>query len=226
MCGRFSLDITKIKSLGERFNASIQNIECKPHYNIAPSQQVLTVVNLNEKRTISQMTWGLIPNWSKDGKSNYNLINVRSETLIEKPYFKFCLEKHRCLIPVDGFFEWEKTANGNVPYRVVLRNEPIFSLAGLWDVWKSPTGLSIFSLTIITTKSNDLVSPIHDRMPVILNRENEEKWLDLKETHGNHLQSLLTPFSSDEMDLYRVSTLVNSTKNDVPECILPEYPTI
>ena len=162
---------------------------------------------------------GLQPFWAKDAKAVKRFINARAETLAEKPSFRNLLQSRRCLVPADGFFEWQKSEHGKVPHRIMLKSEDLFSFAGLWDEWLDKgTGEILHTYTIITTEANDLVKPIHDRMPVILSPEAEELWLDEHETQAA-LLSLLMPYEVDEMKAYAVSPLVNSPMNNVPEVI-------
>src|SRR3990172_2064564 len=166
--------------------------------------------------------WGLVPFWAKEPSIGYKMINAKSETLSEKPSFRKPFKEKRCLVLADGFYEWEKTDKKNkVPYRFVLKNRQPFAFAGLWDVWKTPEGDTLLSFTIITTRANELMERIHDRMPVILNEKDEAKWLDPEFKDTDKLSSLLQPYPSEQMVAYKVSTIVNSPKNDTPSCIEP-----
>lgn len=216
MCGRFTLTVETIV-ISERFHVPLA--EFKPRYNIAPTQPCLAIIIGDNQRTAKQMTWGLIPHWSKGKKSPYPLINARMETLEEKPLFRECLKKRRCLIPADGFFEWKKTASAKIPYRVTLKNKELFSFAGLWDTWKGENEELIESFTIITTEANSLVSELHDRMPLILNREDEELWLNTVVQEPAKLKTLMHTYPAEKMQIYPVSSAVNSWKNDTPACI-------
>ncbi|WP_044748965.1 SOS response-associated peptidase [Bacillus alveayuensis] len=219
MCGRFTLTIDENKVL-DRFNAVKANdFEYVRRYNIAPSQAVLAIVNDGEKNRLGQLRWGLVPFWAKDIKIGYKMINARAETLAEKPAFKHAFKRQRCIIPADGFYEWKKALKGKQPMRIKLKSDEVFGFAGLWDRWKSPEGTVIHSCTIITTEPNELMADIHNRMPVILRKEDEETWLNRSIEDNDLLHDLLKPFPADEMEAYEVSTLVNSPKNDVPELI-------
>lgn len=171
-------------------------------------------------RVLRLMHWGLVPSWAKDPSIGNRMINARAETVHQKPSFKKLLGRRRCLVLADGFYEWRKVQGGKIPMRLVLKGREPFSFAGLWDSWQRPDGGEHQSFTIITTISNDLLKPIHDRMPVILQPEGEEKWLapDVKDMAA--LVSFLKPFPSNLMEAYEVSRLVNSPMNDRPECIL------
>ena len=164
------------------------------------------------------MKWGLIPFWVKDPKIGSRMINARAETVVERPIFREVFSKRRCLVLADGFYEWQKTPEGKVPMRIVLKLGEPFGFAGLWATWKSADGQSVNSCTIITTTANSLMEPIHNRMPVILTRETESSWLDQK-AESSELRALLVPYPANEMDAYEVSTLVNSPKNDSLEVI-------
>lgn len=171
---------------------------------------------------LSLMRWGLIPSWAKDTAIGNRMINARAETLAEKPSFRKAFEKRRCIVPADSFFEWRKT-NGKtkIPVRFVLKSREPFAFAGLWETWRKPDGQELRSFTIITTAANDLLRPIHDRMPVILRQSDEGKWLDPSAADAAKLTLLLAQYPAEAMESYDVSTLVNSPRNDVPECIAP-----
>ena len=221
MCGRFSLTIDHIFKLANRFHVPPPPFNVEPHYNLAPSQTILTVVNWQDQRQLIPMQWGLTPYWNKKNQKPQSLVNVRSENLIEKPIFKPYFERKRCLIPADGFFEWKKEGTKKIPFRAIVKNEPIFAFAGLWDQTQDRKGNPINCFTILTTEANRLLSSIHDRMPVILTLEAEEQWLDPQVHSPEELHSLLRPFPANRMEIYEVSMEVNSTKHDNPECIAP-----
>jgi putative SOS response-associated peptidase YedK len=149
------------------------------------------------------------------------MINARAETLTEKAAFKHLVGTRRCLIPADGFYEWRKEGKRKVPMWVYLKNREPFGLAGLWDMWRNPNGQRVESFTIITTEPNELIRPIHNRMPVILKPEDEEQWLDVSRTPFSKAQSLLKPYPDELMDAHDVSTVVNSARYDGPECVQP-----
>jgi putative SOS response-associated peptidase YedK len=167
------------------------------------------------------MHWGLIPPWAADPSIGNRMINARAETLTELPSFKPLVDRRRCIIPADGFYEWRKEGRRKVTMWVYLKSREPFGLAGLWDVWRKPDGKRVESFTIITTDPNELVRPIHNRMPVILRPEDEERWLDASRTPFVKAQSLLKPLPEELMDAHDVSTIVNSAKYDGPECIRP-----
>ena len=220
MCGRYSLK-ADIAQLAMRFEFAADEAIHEPAYNIAPTQQVLTVTNDGERRA-SYMRWGLIPFWAKDAKIGYRMINARGETVAEKPSFRTALRKRRCLILADGFYEWQKLGGKRKrPMRIVLKSGEPFAFAGLWETWKDPEGELIKSCTIITTAANDYLQPIHDRMPVILPQESESFWLDKDVEDPLALTSVIAPYPDSEMEAFEVSPLVNNTRNKGYEVIDP-----
>lgn len=221
MCGRFSLTIAEMRIFTERFQALPSPRELKPHYNFAPTQETLAVVNWQDRRQLIPMSWGLLPFWSQKGKGAFPLINVRCESLKEKPVFKHYLAKQRCLIPADGFFEWREENNHKVPYRIIVNNDPLFAFAGFWEKVAHPDGKVDYGFAILTCEANALVYAIHDRMPVILSSARENDWLDENLTTIQELEEILLPFPAEQMRLYKVSADVNSVKNDSPHCIQP-----
>ena len=219
MCGRYSL-IADLGELARRFEFDGDWLSFEPAYNVAPTQEVLTVVG-GETRRGGFMRWGLIPWWAKNMSIGSRMINARAETVAEKSAFRDALRRRRCLVIADGFYEWQRAGAARKPMRVVLRSGEPFAFAGLWSVWKDPDGNRIPSCTIITTTANDLLSPIHDRMPVVLPREMEAFWLDGSVEDPDALRSVLNPYPNDAMEVYEVSSLVNSAANDGPEVIEP-----
>lgn len=218
MCGRFTLTAELI-ALVQHYGTATPVLEWKPRYNIAPAQPCLTIKQSKTGKIITPMLWGLIPHWSKDKKSAYSMINARAETILEKPTFKPLFKSQRCLIPADGFFEWKSSPEGKTPFRIALKSGSIFSFAGLWDQWVDPQGISMETFTILTTQANPLVHQLHERMPVILKKEDERRWLDVHDE--DILHTIIQPYPQNEMRLYQVSPLVNSWKNESPECIQP-----
>ncbi len=221
MCGRFSL--TDIDSIFSRFGVIISkdiNKKITPHYNIAPTQKIPVIYkNKNQENKIEFMKWGLVPFWAKDPKIGYKMINARAETLTQKPSFKHLLKSKRCLVPSSGFYEWKRIDERKVPYYIGIKNSKIFSFAGLYDNWKDSVGNELKTFTIITTNSNNTLKPIHNRMPVILEREFEEDWLDVKTHDFDSLKQMLKPYPDDKMIAYAVSYEVNNPSNDNPELI-------
>ncbi|MDC0760651.1 SOS response-associated peptidase [Brevibacillus sp. AG] len=218
MCGRFTL-VTNLELWNARFQIEVIPFDMQPRYNIAPGQLIPAIISDQGKRRIGQLKWGLVPFWSKDEKVGYKMINAKSETLREKPAFKNLFARKRCIIPADGFYEWKKVGKEKRPMRIMMKTGEPFAFAGLYDTWTSPEGDKLHSCTIITTKPNEVVADIHDRMPVILNEQDEAIWLDREKFDADLLQSLLVPYDHEEMKAYPVPAMVGSPKNDIPECI-------
>jgi putative SOS response-associated peptidase YedK len=219
MCGRFTITLS-IEELMLRYYIDRKtNRYHTPRYNVAPSQMVLAVINDGERNRIGELQWGLIPSWATDQKIGNKMINARNETLLEKASFKNLIYRKRCILPADGFFEWKKQNGKKQPMRITMKDKSIFSMAGLYDTWQREDGIKISTCTIITTKPNHLMRDIHDRMPVILKKEDEEVWLNRSNTNAEELLSLLAPFPAEEMYAYPVSPIVGNVRNDTPECI-------
>lgn len=219
MCGRFSL-ISDLSELQLRFDFENPLTDYVPRFNISPTQDVLTVHWEDGHNVGKYMRWGLIPSWAKDKSIGNRAINARAETLAERPMFRTAFRRRRCLILADGFYEWTGKGKARQPMRILLATGQPFAFAGLWESWTSPEGETIHSCTIVTTTPNDIMRPIHDRMPVILPPERESAWLDHSIEDSAMLSSLLTPYPPDTMEAYSVSTLVNSPANDTPDVIL------
>ena len=212
MCGRYSLT-ADLGELAGRFEFDGDWDAFDKRYNIAPTQEVLTVVG-GQTRRAGFMRWGLIPFWAKNASIGSRMINARAETVAEKPAFRTALRRRRCLVLADGFYEWQKVGKNKRPMRIAMGAGEPFAFAGLWETWKDPEGTVIPSCTIITTTPNDLLKPIHNRMPVILSREVEDFWLDNSIDDPAALTSVLTPYPDDAMEAFEVSSLVNSVAND------------
>ncbi|MBM3941319.1 MAG: SOS response-associated peptidase [SAR202 cluster bacterium] len=223
MCGRYTLTMD-LAALQAVFPFAIEEVPFTPRYNIAPTQQVLTW-GADGVNTAAFMRWGLIPFWAKGIQPMRTMINARAETVATNGAFKTSFRKRRCLVLADGFYEWRKEGISKRPMRIVLKSRQPFGFAGLWDQWTDRvTGQGVRSCAIITTQPNELMVSIHDRMPVILPREAHALWLDQDVDDLLALQSLLQPYPAGEMEAYPVSRLVNSVKNEMPECILPVGP--
>ena len=221
MCGRYTLS-SSLAELQLRFSFPAADLEHPERYNIAPTQSVLTGVNQGQEQNLGEyMRWGLVPSWAKDISIGSRMINARAETIVEKPSFRRALQKRRCLVLSDGFYEWKRTGKDKQPMYIGLESGEPFGMAGLWEAWKSPDGDWLHSCTIITTQSNALMAEIHNRMPVILPRESEPVWLDPGVDDPSRLTDLLQPYPADAMTARPVSGLVNNARNDFPECIAP-----
>ena len=221
MCGRFVLD--DIDDIFPRYGIKDSNgikEKLTQRFNIAPTQSIPVIYkDKNQENKIEFMKWGLVPFWAKDPKIGYGMINARAETLSQKPSFKHILKTKRCLVPSSGFYEWKKMDKHKVPYYIGIKNSRIFSFAGLFDNWKDSVGNELVTFTIITTDANNTLKPIHDRMPVILEQEFEEKWLDTRIQDFDSLAEMLKPYPDDQMTAYAVSREVNDPKNDNPQLI-------
>lgn len=204
----------------ERFGVRVTTAIYKARYNCAPTQS-LAVITSDLPDELRLMRWGLIPSWAKDLSIGAKLINARAETVSEKPSFRTALKSRRCLVPATGFFEWKREGKSKIPFLIRMKEQNGFCFAGLWDRWNSPEGGFIESFTIITTTPNELVSGIHDRMPVILPQESEKRWLGT-ESSMHDLTSLLQPFPSELMEARVISSRVNSTSNDDPTVLVPD----
>ena len=222
MCGRYTL-ISNIGELQGRFGFVMDAPPPEPRYNIAPTQQVLAVVNDGERRG-ELMRWGLVPSWAKDIKIGSRMINAVSETAATKPAFRNAFRRRRCLVLADGFFEWRREGKQRFPMYFTQKSGEPMAFAGLCEDWKSPKGKWVRSCSILTTAANSFIEPIHNRMPVILSSETEPLWLDpLTETPDN-LEPLLLPAPSELLRVREVSPTVNSVRNDNPGCIAPLTP--
>lgn len=215
MCGRYAMVLVGGGALQRRFSLDELPGDPQPRFNVAPTQ-TLPVITRNSPNRVEMMRWGLIPSWAKDAAIGSKMINARAETVAEKPAFRRPLRTQRCLVPATGFFEWKRGGDGTSPYFIYLPDEPLFAFAGLYDAWRDPDGQMVKTYTILTTEPNDLMASIHNRMPVILRREDENEWLDPDNTEPEHLLPLLRPYPSGEMAAYPVSRMVNNPRNDAP----------
>ncbi len=203
MCGRFSLT-SKAHRLREHFGLALEPDHLTPRYNIAPSEPVLVIPNRTQ-RLLRPARWGLIPHWATDARIGQRLINVRNETLLTREGFRAALERRRCIIPADGFYEWQRDERGHrVPFYIRRRDGEPLAMAGLWDVWHPEEGEPVASCAIVTTDANELLAPIHDRMPVILAPESYETWLSPLAQSPEDLEPLLVPCPPEWLQAHRV----------------------
>jgi putative SOS response-associated peptidase YedK len=223
MCGRFVLRCT-VDEVKEEFDIGDIQWSFEPSYNIAPGQEVLAVLNGGQKR-LARMRWGLIPSWSKDPAIGNRMINARAETLAHKPSFARPLKDRRCLIVASGFYEWRVSEGKKFPVYVRLQSDRPFGFAGLYEIWQPEGGDPVTSCTIITTLPNELLAPIHNRMPVIIQRDDRALWLDHAVREPQRLLPLLKPLPAGEMKAYDVSTRCNSPQYNKPDCIEPVHET-
>ncbi|HEX7185475.1 MAG TPA: SOS response-associated peptidase [Thermoanaerobaculia bacterium] len=221
MCGRYTLtskgdevallfDLTEIPTLPLR-------------YNLAPTQEaaVVRVLSPGEPRTLDLLRWGLVPYWADDLSIGNRMINARSESVAEKPSYRWSFRKARCLIPADGFYEWKKEGKLKQPFHIRRKDRRPFAFAGLWARWKPPEGEPLDTFTILTTDANDLVKPLHNRMPVILDPKDFDLWLDPGVGDAERLKPLMAPAPGEDWETVPVSRTVNSPAYDGPACIEP-----
>ncbi|KQM11519.1 hypothetical protein AOA80_08165 [Methanomassiliicoccales archaeon RumEn M1] len=219
MCGRFTLG--EVKGLTARFSIDHPLVDVpRPRYNIAPGQDV-PIVTSDASRSLTLMRWGLVPFWAKDPRIGNRMINARSESVTEKPAFRNAIKARRCIVPTTGFYEWRRTGDGKQPYLARLKDERLFGMAGLYEKWISPQKAEMLTFTILTTAANDLMADIHNRMPVILDRREEERWLSPRPLDASELEELFTPFPSERMEAYAVSPRVNDASVEGEELMEP-----
>lgn len=222
MCGRYTLAVSPAR-LAARFSVT-PPLDLQPRYNIAPTQSVIAVRETTEGRQLATLRWGLIPSWAKDATIGSRMINARSETVLEKPSFRAAFRQRRCLIPASGFYEWQTLPTGKQPFYFTLRDDDLMAFAGLWEQWRSPDGTVVESCTILTTAANEIVAPIHDRMPVIIPSDLDARWLDPGADIGQLYDLCRTP-PPVALHCYPVSPAVNQVRND-SEALIQPYSSI
>ncbi len=226
MCGRF-VSSTPISALAERFLVEeVRAPEREASYNVAPTDEVYAVATRRGVRKLGTFRWGLVPHWAKDPSSGNRMINLRAETVSEKPSFRRMLERHRCVIPADGFYEWKAMGKGRRkrPFFIRSRDGQPLPLAGLWEAWKDPEEQDaewLRTCTVITTEPNDLVAPVHDRMPAVLAPGDVDTWLDEQVTDADVVAGLLRPYPSELLEMWPVTTDVNKVDNNGPDLVEP-----
>ena len=220
MCGRFA-QFTVLENLQSRFPIGTVACEITLSYNVAPSQEILSIIRRKENMLL-KLHWGIVPFWVKDIKKAAKPINARVETAAEKPSFKAAFKYRRCLILADGFYEWKKIDSRKQPWFLTLPEKEPFAFAGLWDVWTGEDGSAYHSCTILTTAASDSIREIHHRMPIILHPDAFYEWLNPNNQDTSKLEMLLREQTVQEFIAYPVSTYVNSPKNNDPKCIRPE----
>lgn len=214
MCGRYSFAQLSLE-VEKRFKIHVDGNTYVARYNAAPGQNLAVITN-EQPQILNFLVWGLIPFWAKDSYNSGKMINARIETILEKPAFNKIFQTKRCLIPADGFYEWKKIGKQIIPHHIRLKSREMFAFAGLWDEWKNASGKTIQTFSIITTSANEIMKPIHQRMPVILPPEFESAWLN-SATQSADLLEFLKPFDDDKMEAITVKPLVNSIENDSSE---------
>lgn len=221
MCGRYTLT-RRQQEVAERFGVQQLTVEFEPRFNIAPTQSLPVVVNTDGSGpTIQLMRWGLVPFWARDPKSMKPLINARAETISQKPVFKNNLVRRRCIVPADGFYEWKREGKTKIPMFIHSPQSGLLGFAGIWDRWTDKeTNSTIQSYSIITTAANKTVSPIHDRMPVILRPEDEVRWLNPETIDVSELMKFLRPADDELITMHEVSPKVNTWSVESPDLIV------
>ena len=220
MCGRFEIH-SAFKIIAELFGIDSRFFDLQPNYNVAPSQDIAIVLREGGRNVLRSCRWGFLPPWATDPAEGHKMINARAETVAEKPSIRAAFRNHRCLVVADGFFEWKKEGKQKKPVYIRLRTRQPFGFAGLYSDWTSPEGEQFRTATIITSEANDLLCPIHDRMPVIVAPDKYNLWLDPGTSDPGLLLPVLAPYPAEEMECYAVSPKVNSVRISSPENIEP-----
>ena len=226
MCGRSSLTLTE-KELEEQFSASFYSDELErynplPNFNVAPSH-VVPIIRAEDPHHFRPHRWGLIPFWAKNEKIGYKMINARSETVLKKNAFKNAMQHRRCLVPMDGYYEWQKQGKSKVPYRIKTKDQSAFLVAGLWEKWKSSDGEEVFSFTVLTQDASPVIEHVHDRMPAILKVEDRGHWVDMDIKPEDAL-SIVQPYPDELLQYYQVSNEVNKVSNNRRDLIREAKP--
>ncbi len=219
MCGRYTL-ATPVERLSEEFGFENSSVELPQSYNVAPTQGVAAVLEEDGERHLEMLRWGLIPPWADDPQIGSRMINARSETAPEKPSFRRAFRERRCLIPADGFYEWQRTNGAKQPFYIHMEDGRPFAFAGLWESWGKGGEGEVRTCVILTTEANAVVGEIHERMPVIVAPDAYDVWLD-PASERDELTGLLVPYPEDGMEAYPVSRFVNSPSNNDPRCVEP-----
>ena len=220
MCGRYS-NAKDLSELIKLVDSVMRVAFFGPRYNIAPTQMAPVIFMENKKPTMKLMRWGLIPSWAKDPSIAARMINARSETAATKPAFRDALKSRRCLIPADGFYEWKRDGKTKQPYCFEIYEGELFAFAGIWDRWKDASGKPVETCSILTTTPNAVTAPVHDRMPVILEPDAYDLWLDPGMQNVAAVSDLLKPYDARAMRCYPISARINSVANDDAECSAP-----
>lgn len=217
MCGRFTL--TTMDDIVDEFDLSEMPAGFEPRYNIAPTQDAWVITNRTPRKA-SLFRWGLVPHWAKDLSIGNRMINARGETLADKPAFRDAYARHRCLVVADGFYEWKRRGKAKTPYYCHSRSG-LIGLAGLWSSWRDDDGNRVLSFTIVTSPPNELIESLHDRMPVVIGRQDYERWLHTDPLPPEALDDLIHPAPEEVFEVFEVAPIVNSPHNDEPACIEP-----
>ena len=222
MCGRFTITYSyeELKQHLET-NFKINNFKAVfnlPRYNVAPGQEIIAVINDGQNNRVGNLKWGFLPSFAKDEKIAFSMINAKSETVHEKVAYKDAFKKRRCLILADSFYEWKRVGKDKTPMRILKKDKQLFAMAGIWNTYQRDDGTKIHTCAILTTSANELIALIHDRMPVILDKNQQEIWLN-QNSNEQDLKSLFKSYPSTLMETYQVSSIVNKASNESIECI-------
>lgn len=218
MCGRYTL--AHPAKINEHYGAgTLGDTELSPNFNVAPGHSMPVVVDVEGENHVRMMKWGLVPSWAKEAKIGYKMINARSEGIEAKPSFRHAFKSQRCLVPASGFYEWKKQNSDKTPYHITLSGQDIFSFAGLWEYWKKPDGQPLETYTIITAPANSTMEGVHDRMPVILQQNYEDEWLNPKNQDPEFLRQIMNSGQKVQLQLTPVSSDVNKVGNNYPGLI-------
>jgi putative SOS response-associated peptidase YedK len=220
MCGRYTLS-SPVEIIADLFEIAYPSLPHNPRYNLAPTQEapVALIREPGAPRTLESLRWGLIPYWAKEASIGNRMINARAESVADKPAYRYSFKKKRCLVPTDGFYEWKKEGKAKQPYLIRRHDHQPFAFAGLWSSWRNPEGGLLETFTILTTDANGDIRGLHDRMPVVVGREDFGLWLDPKVDDAERLQAVLKPAPEGELELVRVSRNVNSPAHDAADCV-------
>jgi len=216
LCGRFTF-VVNLDDVIEQYELN-SVIDFPTRYNIAPTQDVFVVINDGKENRAGTMSWGLIPSWAKDKSMRSKMINARIETADEKPSFKRLMERRRCLILADSFYEWKPSESGKQPVRISIKDRDILAFAGLWDRWVND-GEEIVTCTILTKDANEDLKDIHHRMPVILPKESEQEWIAHEIKHPTEMKEWILQLEDEPFEYYEVDTYVNNSRHDDENCI-------
>ena len=222
MCGRFAQQ-RPASELAELFAAEPLGDELGAQFNVAPTDEANVVVERDDRRAIASWRWGLIPHWAdRPTIGGARAINARAETLSRSPLFRESFRRRRCLVPVDAFYEWDRSGGVRQPYAIRRADGAVLALAGLWSGWRDPaSGVVRRTFTIVTTEANELIAPLHDRMPVVVPRDGWARWLEPVPRDPGELQGLLVPAAPEDFVVYRVGRAVNDVRHDGPELLEP-----
>lgn len=224
MCGRYTLH-QKNEKIAKRFNLAVAPDTIHENYNVAPGQMMPVITEDEQGRHLEFMNWGFVPTWAKDPKIGYKLINARSESIFEKPMWRGVIKRKRAIIPADGFYEWKRLDNSKTrkqPFYIHPKQTDLFGFAGIWETWKDASGQELKTYSIITTEPNKEMRAVHDRMPVILQKEDEDSWLSpVHNDDRGVIEALLHPYEDNGLEIYKVSSDVNAVKNNDKKLIYP-----